>query len=349
MLAGRRRILERGRLVAGALRGAWRDPPSSLPLTAGELEEAGPLLLATGVAGLAWRRLHASALEPRPSTAETLRDAFRAHALAGAVHAHQLAGVTDRLAAAGIPFLVGKGWAMARLYPDPGTRVYGDLDLYVAADAHGAAVQALRAPGAPRAPVDLHRGFADLDDLDERTLFERSQAVPLGAGSVRVFGPEDHLRLLSLHALRHGLSRPGWLCDIALVVESRPPGFDWARLFSGRPRRADAVACAIALASELLGARVDGTPVEARRAPGWMVRAALRQWGRGSAWREPIRSFRAQPRGLLRELGRHWPNPIEATAGMGAPFAGVPRWPCQLAFAAVRAARFTRARRRVEG
>jgi hypothetical protein len=348
LLAARRRLLERGRLVAVALEGAWRDPPPPLALTAGDLEEAGPLLLATGVAGLAWRRLPASSPEPGRSMADTLRDAFRAHALEGAVHAHQLAAVAAVLAAARIPFLVGKGWAVARLYPEPGTRAYGDLDLYVGARQHGAALQALAAPGAPRAPVDLHRGFGDLDDLDEATLFERSQAVPLGTGTVRVFGPEDHLRLLSLHALRHGLSRPGWLCDLALVLESRPPGFDWERLLSGRRRRADAVACALALAHELLGAHVHGTPLERRRAPGWMVHATLRQWGGGSGWREPIGSFRRRPRGLLRELGRHWPNPIEATVGLGAPFAGVPRFPCQLAFAAIRAARFARARRRVE-
>jgi hypothetical protein len=280
--------------------------------------------------------------------AGTLRDAFRAHALEGAVHAHQLAAVAEVLAAAGIPFLVGKGWAVARLYPDPGTRAYGDVDLYVRAEAHGAALQALRAPGAPRAPVDLHRGFGDLDDLDEPTLFERSQVVPLGAGTVRVFGPEDHLRLLSLHALRHGLSRPGWLCDIALLVESRPPEFDWARLLAGRPRRAEAVACAIALAGDLLGAHVGGTPVEGRPAPGWMRRAALRQWGRGSGWRAPLGSFQGPPRGLLRELQRRWPNPIEATAGLGAPWSGGPRWPCQLGFAAVRAARFARPRPQTE-
>jgi hypothetical protein len=71
-----------------------------------------------------------------------------------------------------------------------------------------------------------------------------------------------------------------------------------------------------------------------------MPRAALKQWGGGAAWREPIGSYLRRPRGLLRELRRHWPNPIEGTAGVGAPFNGLPRLPFQLAHVLVRGGRF---------
>jgi hypothetical protein len=305
-----------------------------------ELGEAGPLLLATGTAGLAWRRVRASSGLASSPVLETLRQAFRAHVLEGAVHAHQLGEVTAWLRAAKVPVLVGKGWAAARLYPEPGLRPYGDLDLYVIPRAHAAALAALRRPARPPGPVDLHCGFSDLDDFGAEALFARSRAAALDDGEVRLFGPEDHLRLLCLHGLRHGLSRPLWLCDVAVTLESRREDFDWDRLLSGDRRRAEAVACALGLARELLGAQVEGTPVAGRRLPLWLVPAVLRQWGSGSGWREPMSYFLRRPAGALRELRRHWPNPIEATVGVRAPFNDVPRLPFQLAFAAVRAARF---------
>jgi hypothetical protein len=46
------------------------------------------------------------------------------------------------------------------------------------------------------------------------------------------------------------------------------------------------------------------------------------------------------PAAALRELPRHWPNPVEATAGVRAPFNELPRLPFQLAFTVVRVARF---------
>jgi hypothetical protein len=337
---GRPSLVERGRLVAAVLAGSWREAPPALTLSIAELSEIGPLLLATGTAALAWRRVRASsALESSP-VVETLRQALRAHVLESAVHIHQLAEVTALLRAANAPALLGKGWAIARLYPEPGLRPYGDLDLYMTPQVHAAALAALQRPVVPPGPVDLHRGFSDLDDLGGEALLARSRAVDLGDARVSLFGPEDHLRLLCLHGLRHGLSRPLWLCDLGVALESRPEDFDWDRLLSGERRRAEAVACALGLAHELLGARVEGTPVAGRRLPRWLVPAVLRQWGSGSRWREPMSFFLRRPAGVFRELRRHWPNPIEATVGVGAPFNGLPRLPFQLAFAAVRVARF---------
>jgi hypothetical protein len=337
----RARLRERGRLVAAVLEGAWRNPPPPLALSTAELSLVGPLLLATGTAGLAWRRVCASSHIER-SVVETLRQAFRAHVLENAVHAHQLGEVTARLRAAGVPALLGKGWAIARLYPEPGLRPYGDLDFYVAPDAHAAALAAIHGAGLPLAPVDLHRGFSDLDELGAEALVARARTVPLkeGEGELSVFGPEDHLRLLCLHGLRHGLSRPLWLCDVAVALETRPAEFDWDLLLGGHRRRAEAVLSALGLAHELLGARTDGTPVAERRLPPWLVPAVERQWGAGSGWRDPMALVLRRHRGVLRELRRHWPNAIEATVGVRAPLNDFPRLPFQLAFTAVRAARW---------
>ncbi len=313
------RLLERGCRVAAVLQGSWRDPPAALALSAAELSEVAPLLLAGGAAGLAWRRLSASPDLASSPAAATLRQAFRLHVLESAVHAHQLGEVSALLRAAGVRALVGKGWAVARLYPEPGLRPYGDLDLYLAPREHATALAALRKPAVAPGPVDVHCGFSDLDDLGAEPLLARSRATTLGGVEVHLFGPEDHLRLLCLPGLRHGLSRPLWLCNVALALESQPEDFDWDRVLGGARRQAEAVACTLGLAGELLVARLAGTPVAERaaRLPSWLVPTVLRQWGgRGSGWRQPIGSFLRRPAGLLRELPRHWPNPMEATVGV---------------------------------
>ncbi len=46
------------------------------------------------------------------------------------------------------------------------------------------------------------------------------------------------------------------------------------------------------------------------------------------------------PTRALRALGLRWPNPIQATVGLGAPFNDLPRLPFQLAECVSRTARF---------
>ena len=87
--------------------------------------------------------------------------------------------------------------------------------------------------------------------------------------------PEDHLRLLCLHLLRHGASRPLWLCGCwgSARVDGTRADFDWEYFLSGNRRRTDYVACTLLLAHRLLGARLDGTPVKGRaeQLPSWLV------------------------------------------------------------------------------
>ena len=42
---------------------------------------------------------------------------------------------------------------------------------------------------------------------------------------VRVLSPEDDLRFLCLHLLRHGAVQPLWLCDICVLLEARANDF----------------------------------------------------------------------------------------------------------------------------
>ncbi len=307
-----------------------------------EWAEVSPLILATGGGALAYWRLRQAGLASLPE-AGPFQQAYRLHALESVIQEQRLPQACARLRAAGLEALLGKGWAAALLYPETGLRPYGDIDLFVPAGQHAAAAAALSVPGGRALPVDLHQGFADLDDRDPGALFARSWTVDLAGVSVRVFAPEDHMRLLCLHALRHGLSRPLWLCDAAALVEEEGQTLDWDYLLRGSPRRTAAVACALRLAARILGARLDGAPdvVAARTLPHWLEPAVLRQWGTSGPWRNPIGAYLRRPAGVLSELRRHWPNPIEGTIGVGAPFNELPRLPFQLAYMLLRGARFS--------
>ncbi len=127
-------------------------------------------------------------------------------------------------------------------------------------------------------------------------------------------------------------------------------------LLRGELRRNEWVACALALAHVLLGASLEGAParVRERRLPRWLVPTVLRAWGslspatpQGS--RRPMSDYSWRPAGWLHALRVRWPNPIEATIGVGGPFNEIPRLPFQIGECLSRAARFageTRARRR---
>jgi hypothetical protein len=159
--------------------------------------------------------------------------------------------------------------------------------------------------------------------------------VPLGGLQVRIVGPEDQLRLSCLHLLRHGAWRPLWLCDCGLLVETRSADFDWDYCLRGNRRHAKALLCVLRLANQLLGACVEETPAADRGGslPSWLIPAVLRQWGRPYVRYadQPLANYLRSPAGLLPALRRRWPNPIEATFGMRAPFNELPRLPFQLA------------------
>jgi len=166
-------------------------------------------------------------------------------------------------------------------------------------------------------------------------VFDRSQVVRLGDAEVRVPCAEDHLRILSLHMLRHGAWRPLWLCDVAMALESRPSDFDWDLCLGSNRQRADWIACCIGLAHKLLGANVDDNTVaeRARHLPGWLVSNVLKQWETPFSTAQapmnhdaPMVNYIRHPRGLLADLLRRWPNPIEATVYVGGPFNELPRF-----------------------
>ena len=162
---------------------------------------------------------------------------------------------------------------------------------------------------------------------------------------MRILGSEDHLRYMCIHMLRHGLYRARWLCDVAVVLESLPEDFDWEYLLWGDQRHADWVTSTLGLAHKLLGARLDAIPTgeKASPLPRWLVLSVLRQWSIEEHYMDSVPSmaycFR-HPAQLPRAFRLRWPNPIQATVGVGGPFNELPRLPFQLWECVSRAAYF---------
>lgn len=336
-------IESRAQLVATLLSGSWRSTPSAPDVSPQELERVCSFLLESGGAALAWHRVRGSALSDC-SPARQLHQAYLLHAIQAALHERDLERVCSTFCSAGIEPLLVKGWTVARLYPEQGLRPYGDIDLCVRPSDFNLAVQLLNQLETGKKTVDLHKGVTRLDREGMDDLCARSQLVQLGEHNVRIPSWEDHLRILCIHLLGHGVWRPLWLCDIALILENRPANFDWKVCLGHSRRRANWVVCAIGLANKLLGARIGHPFIESRAEslPRWIIPTVLRQWEMNLrthlSHQDPVLTA-VRVRGIIKALRYRWPNPIEATVSVGGPFNELPRFPFQLASCLVRGAR----------
>jgi hypothetical protein len=337
-----------GALIASFLSQSWRMHPPSSQISDEELASIIPLLTGSGASALAWIRIRDSHLRDSASALE-LQQAHRLHAVHAAAFEEDIAKVISLLRTAGVEPILAKGWAVARLYPDTSLRPYGDIDLYVRPREYSSAADVLASAEGKKFVVDLHERFDASDGLSIDDLYERSQLVSVGDVKVRVPCHEDHLRILCLHFLRHGAWRPLWLCDIGAVVEVRPPEFDWDICLGNNARRADWIACSIGLAHQLLGAEIEDTPVadRAKTLPGWLTSNVLKQWETPYSMSQPpvthaapMAKYLRDPRGLLADLRRRWPSPIEATVYTGGPFNELPRWPFQIGECVARTVKF---------
>lgn len=342
-----------GKLVALVLAGSWRRSPRELQCSESLLGEIIPLLLGSMSGALAWHKVRNTCLKATAAGLE-LQEAYRFHAVRTLVREHAIKNVLSLLYREGVEPILVKGWAAAKLYPEPGLRPYGDIDLVLPPEHYSSAAAAI-STGIAKTEIeteyciDLHRGFEDLDDHSYASLYSRSMIVKLDDVDVRVVSAEDHLRILCVHLLHHNAFRPLWLCDIAAAVENRETSFDWDRCLGPRRRRADLVACAIGLAHVLLGADVSNTPIapRAQGLPSWLVSDVLKQWETPYSMSQapathqaPMSKYLRDPRGLVADLRRRWPQPIEATLYANGPFNEAPRWPFQFAECVGRAAKF---------
>jgi hypothetical protein len=341
--------LRKGYLVADILSCSWRQftlPP--LEIAEMELDEVTPLLYGSGTAGLGWWRIRSTNLKKSPS-ADVLHQAYRLQALQSAIHERKIEKVFRLLRKASLDAVLVKGWAAAGFYPDASLRPYGDIDLCVRPEHFSRAEEVLSCPEASDCWIDLHGHFSELEERSIGELFARSRLVKLGHEQIRMLSAEDHLALLCIHLLKHGAWRPLWLCDVGAAIESLPPDFHWDACLGRDKKRSIWIICVIGLAYRLLNANIEGLPVtqRAKQLPAWLVENVLEQWATPFATNQPptshnapMASYLRNPRGLLKDLRKRWPNPIIATISINGEFNDLPRLPYQLGNCVLRAGQF---------
>lgn len=325
---------QQGRRLASVLGGSWRSARSPVNFDPDGWDATAARLLETGAGALGWWRVRVSNLRQQRASAE-LQYAYRLCAFGALRNEGLVAEVLRLCCEAGVDPILAKGLVTARLYPEPGLRPCGDVDLFVRPDEYAATQAALASFTGRQISIDLHAGFPDLSDRRLDDAFDRSRVVSVGGVRARVPGPEDQLRHLCVHFMRHGAWRPIWLVDIAAALESVDGAFDWEYCLSGARQRTRAVACATGLAHVLLGARLEHAALRdaADCLPRWLVPAVLRQWGERYE-RYTDRPFAVTPRrpaDLVAALRRRWPNEVETTMFVRGPFNGLPRLPFQIA------------------
>lgn len=139
--------------------------------------------------------------------------------------------------AVGIEVVTFKGCALAfGLYPRPGQRSFGDIDLAVQPECWDATVELLQRLRFQRGSegnfvrqalqVDLHRHpLHQLTRLVGPIAHEWWQAAqPLQVGAAFRLAYHHEFVLTLFHAAKHSFSRAGWLVDLALLAQQVDPG-----------------------------------------------------------------------------------------------------------------------------
>ena len=316
--------VDQGRIIAAILEGSWRCQPGSTSISEEELRFAVPILIRSGTAALAWRRIRDTPLASTDLGRE-IQTARRILAAQAAIRQAQLDAVLlDDAVRDADPILL-KGWANGRLYPEPAARHYTDIDLLIRPE-HGERVSGVVAAMAPAdparaVPVDVQTTLKDLPERSWSDLYAHSRLVTVSTARVRVLGYEDTLRLTCIHMLRHLGFHPLWLCDVSALIENPPPDFDWEYCLAGERRRTEWMLAVLRLANQVLGADLDRCPERRlpRAVPPWMVRAMLRWWGTEGTyiypWPHPtnvVSVARDDPRRVLHVFADRWPDPLLA-------------------------------------
>lgn len=253
-------------------------------------------------------------------------DAYRYAVICQAVGEHEICQAFAALRAANIDPILLKGWSVARHYPDPALRPLGDLDLLVRDEELLASKQAFTGY------IDWHTVSGLRAEFNEpEEVVRRSQLVPLLDNQIRVLCLEDNLHYVAIHMLSHGAWSPQWVQDVAALVQSRPPNFDWDICLGQDATRAEWVRTALILARDLRGADISGTPGEHHCIPGWLVPAVRKAWQNpdpaGNQPPESIWTALTHPWRLPNALSKRWPSPIAAAIRTRVPFSQ--RFPIQ--------------------
>lgn len=236
-------------IAAYGLAGTMLDMPSQA------LDDRQFLKLNQGVraqklTGLFWSAIADDAFPTTPPQRDRAEQSHIQMLAAVLVLEDLLLHTVEALLAAGIPYRVLKGAAVAHLdYPDPGQRVFGDVDLLVPGASFDHAVALLESTGCSRRypqprpgfdrefgkgtclvttdglEIDLHRTFT-MGPYGERLaldhLWERHDSYTLCGASINTLSPEERLLHASYHTVL-GDRRPRLapMRDVAQILLSR--------------------------------------------------------------------------------------------------------------------------------
>jgi hypothetical protein len=330
----------RGTLLARLLAGAWRPDIPPISLSRKELDLILPLVVKSGAAALAWRRIRGTALATTVA-GRKLHEARIVMAVEATIRESLIERLLSMESLSGADPILFKGWANARLYPEPGLRPYGDFDLFVLPERCETVASACMAiPSTDPlsgVPVDVHPTWVDLPDRTWDDIHAHSRVVPVGSSRVRILGSEDSVRLSCLHLLRHAVEMPPrgnplWLCDVGVMLENVPPDFDWDYCLAGQQPHTQWMVAVIRLANQVLGASVDRCPIGTLPAsvPSWMQNTFLRVWGKEERYGHPpslprpLGWARRDLRELPRALADRWPSPLQSVYRLSWPINSVP-------------------------
>jgi hypothetical protein len=340
----------RGWLVAEVLSGCWRKIPPKLQVTPSELSAIINPLVQSGTGGLVWWRLKHSPLPLPRQQWNCLKNIQRAYSLKSVVREYELSKILCFCQKNQIDPILIKGWAVARYYGFGGLRPMGDVDLCVPPERADELKAKWSTSPAVDCPVDWHHTeITKFQNLEFHALSNRANLETLADFQVRVPCLEDHLRILCLHALKHGVWRPLWLCDVAAAFEARPKNFDWDRCLGKNRTHAKWIILTLALTERLLHADVSEIPVgKLSSLPNWMVTAVLEQWNSCispvfPAFTEQLKGSR-DARTVWNLIQSRWPNPIQATVDFDGEFSERSRLPFQVRHCTRRAWDFIKAR-----
>jgi hypothetical protein len=316
-----------GTTVARVLEGSWRADPPAPDFDRALLDSVHLQLLASGAAGLVWRKIRGNYPLAASSASTVWRDMYRSNALNSARQQRFIVEIFARLTEKNLDAVLVKGWAMARLYPEAAARPVGDIDLYVTPEQMERARRVIDALPESDYNVDFEHLAPVLSGDSPRAMLERAEVVQLRGVAVRVLCAEDNLRMLAVHFLQHGGWRPLWLCDIAVALETRPREFDWRICLGANPIRKNWIESVMMLSHLILGARIEGTPIAGRahELPRWVGDSILEKWGRltpemiGRGYFPRVGSILA-PTDFVRAISHRWNDALRATVESGGSF-----------------------------
>lgn len=335
--------------LAEILAGTWRPHSFRKPAFSSEnLHRLAPLVTAGGGAALTWFRIRHHKSEFSQSVVNLYREAYIGSMARAAAHEAELERVLLAFQAVGIRSILLKGWSVGRLYPESGLRPSGDIDLWIDPVQLAQASEVLKTVASGRQSIDLdHDQFRRFENRSFADFYDSCDTVRLGLTPIKVLRREDQTRILCLHFLKHGGWRPIWLCDIAVLLESDSAAFRWELCLGRHALRARWIGCTVALARDLLGARIpSGAPrCVTSSPPGWFARTVLTEWSNPLAPNAPslahvIPGLRSRAWKVKLAVRGRWRNPIQATVDCNGAFDALPRLPYQLWDGVSRARRF---------